>query len=70
MKQLLETKRVPFEEVYLDIEPHRREDMLALTDGDRKLPTLVNTAKGICVASNHDEMQEMEDFGELDDFLR
>jgi len=70
MKQLLDMKRVPYEEVFLDIEPHRREDMLAITNGERKLPQLVNVARNLRVAGNAETMQEAEDFGELDDMLR
>ena len=70
MKQLLDMKRVPYEEVFLDIEPHRREDMLAITNGERKLPQLVNVARNLRVAGDAETMQEAEDFGELDDMLR
>ena len=54
----------------MDIEPHRREDMLAITNGERKLPQLVNVARNLRVAGNAETMQEAEDFGELDDMLR
>lgn len=54
IKNLLDAKRVAYDEVDLAMEPHRREDMLAGSDGLTTLPQLhVNG----CSLGSADELQ-------------
>lgn len=66
IKQLLVVKQINHEEVDLSYEPQRREQMLADSGGLRLIPQLHVDGKYIGTA---DEIQELEDWGELSAIL-
>lgn len=65
-RYLLDAKRIPYEEVDLSLSPHRRPELVPLADGTVPLPQLL--VDGVPVGSAED-VQEFEDFGELDGIL-
>jgi len=65
--QLLHAKRIEYEEIDLNMYPERRREMLAFGDGVTQLPQL--RVNGVYVGDGN-TVQEMEDFGELDDVLQ
>ncbi|KAL4422326.1 hypothetical protein ABPG75_008523 [Micractinium tetrahymenae] len=67
IKCLLDAKRVQYDEIDLAMEPQRREAMLAGSDGLRSIPQLHVNGRYIGGA---EELQEFEDWGELDDLLQ
>lgn len=64
---LLHAKQIAYEEVDLNMYPERRREMLAFEDGNTSLPQL--RVNGVYVGDGN-FIQEMEDFGELDDVLQ
>lgn len=67
VKQLLHIKKVDYEEIDLAMEPSRRSEMLAASDGVSSLPQLHLNNKYL---GDWDTLQDMEDFGELDTALK
>lgn len=67
IKRILDAKRVAYEEVDLSMYPERREAMLAGSDNQRIIPQLHVNGQYIGTA---DDIQELEDFGQLDEQLR
>lgn len=67
IEQILAAKRIEYETVDLNMEPWRRREILVYQDGVVQLPQL--RVNGLYIGSG-DAVQEMEDFGELDDVLR
>lgn len=67
VKQLLQIKKVDYEEIDLAVEPRRRSEMLLASDGVSSLPQLHLNNKYL---GDWDTLQDMEDFGELDTALK
>ncbi|KAL3161337.1 hypothetical protein ABBQ32_010235 [Trebouxia sp. C0010 RCD-2024] len=67
VKQLLQIKKVEYEEIDLAVEPRRRSEMLVASDGVSSLPQLHLNNKYL---GDWDTLQDMEDFGELDTALQ
>jgi hypothetical protein len=68
IEQLLNVKNACHEKVYLDDAPDEWPRLLAITGSVSALPLLVNTRLGERLG-NYDELQVMEDLGELDAVL-
>jgi glutaredoxin 3 len=66
IKHILDTKKIEYEEVDLSLLPHRRQAMLDASDGVITLPQL--HINGHLIGSA-DDVQEYEDWGELNDLL-
>eukprot|EP00891_Asterochloris_glomerata_P008694 jgi/Astpho2/8694/Aster-x0818 len=62
LKHILDVKKIQYEEVDLAMDPLRREEMVAGSDGSRMLPQLHVNGKFV---GDCDKIQELEDFGEL-----
>merc|ERR1712060_684217 len=67
IRTMLQAKQVIVEEVDLAENPSRRSEMDAGSAGNRVIPQL--HVDGKVVAPNFDELQEMEDAGNLDAIL-
>jgi glutaredoxin 3 len=65
-KQLLDEKGVPYEELVIDLDTSKRDEMIAATKGETAVPQ-------VFIAGHHigggDELLEMENSGELDALL-
>lgn len=66
IKHILDSKKTEYEEVDLSQLPHRRQEMLDASDGVITLPQL--HVNGQLIGSA-DDVQEFEDWGELNDLL-
>jgi len=67
LKHILDAKKVEYEEVDLAQYHYRRQEMLAGSDGIDTLPQLQVNGRFVGTAG---EVQEFEDWGELNDLLR
>ena len=65
-KMLMEEKQVPFQEINLDLEPERYEEMLSRAEGRRSVPQIFVNGLGI---GGCDEMYDLERKGQLDELL-
>lgn len=64
--QILNAKRIQYEEIDLNMYPERRRELLLFKDGVTSLPQL--RVNGVYVGDG-ETVQELEDFGELDEVL-
>ena len=65
-KMLMEEKQVPFEEINLDEQHERYEEMLSRAEGRRTVPQIFVNGHGI---GGCDEMYDLERKGQLDALL-
>ena len=65
-KMLMEKKRVAFEEINLDEQPERYEEMLSRSEGRRTVPQIFVNGLGI---GGCDEIYDLERKGQLDELL-
>ena len=65
-KSLMQDKQVPFEEINLDLQPERREEMLTRAQGRRTVPQIFIDGAPI---GGCDDLFELEHSGELDGLL-
>ena len=65
-KMLMEEKRVAFEEINLDEQPERYEEMLSRSEGRRTVPQIFVNGLGI---GGCDEIYDLERKGQLDELL-
>ena len=65
-KMLMEEKRVAFEEINLDEQPERYEEMLSRAEGRRTVPQIFVNGLGI---GGCDEIYDLERKGQLDELL-
>jgi len=65
-KRLLERKGVAFEEINLQLQPERRAEMLARSEGRYTVPQIFIDGRGI---GGYDELSALESKGELDGLL-
>ena len=62
-KQLLTHKGINFEEIRVDLEPNKLEEMLAISEGRRTVPQIFINGKGI---GGFDDLWALEQQGQLD----
>ena len=65
-KMLMEEKKIAFEEINLDLETERYEEMLSRSEGRRTVPQIFINGQGI---GGWDEMYDLERKGQLDELL-
>ncbi|HEX8700834.1 MAG TPA: glutaredoxin 3 [Myxococcaceae bacterium] len=65
-KQLLDTKGVPYEEIVIDVDTSKREEMIAAASGRATVPQVFIAGRHI---GGSDDLQELESSGELDGLL-
>ena len=65
-KMLMEEKQVAFEEINLDEQPERYEEMLSRAEGRRTVPQIFVNGLGI---GGCDEIYDLERKGQLDELL-
>lgn len=66
-KMLLQSKQVDFEEIRVDLDPAKKEEMLKRTDGRKTVPEIFINDKLI---GGFDELWELEQNNQLDDLLK
>lgn len=65
-KQLLQSKGVEYEEILVDKDIIKREEMLAKSNGRRTVPQIFIDGKHI---GGYDDLKKLQDNGELDPLL-
>lgn len=65
-KELLQHKGIEFEEVRIDLDPSKLEEMLAKSDGRRTVPQIFINDKGI---GGFDDLWALEQQGKLGELL-
>lgn len=66
-KALLSAKHAPYREILIDLEPGKREEMLAKSGGRRTVPQIFIGDRHV---GGFDELYALEQKGELDSLLR
>lgn len=65
-KMLLDAKGVDYEEIHVDDNPERREEMLRRSGGKRTVPQIFINDRSI---GGFDDLWQLEQSGQLDDLL-
>lgn len=65
-KQLLEHKGIEYQEIRVDLDPPKLQEMLAISEGRRTLPQIFIDGQGI---GGFQELWALEQHGELDKLI-
>lgn len=66
-KSLLQSKGVTYQEILVDKDPARKEEMLAKSNGRRTVPQIFINGKHI---GGFDDLQKLQNSGQLDALLK